>query len=274
MTRRGSESVLKYAAASATQAGEADLQPADGRFCEGLLRPDASRPPLRWQLGAMATVLICSLGYLACYLILPMSIGEWWYVYPRSASEAAYVALLLMPDLPRAWWAKTLAVTALALGCARMGYFTAIQWHDFSEHTKDFRAISTATVDAPRLMYLVFDHSGSRRRASPFIHMPAWIQAEKGGWLSFHMVNFGHSPIRYRREGQDVPPKTPTRWEWTPERFRLQEHGAFFNEFLVRKRQDPARLFRGDPSIRLVASEGSWWLFRREQRAGPSEPMP
>jgi hypothetical protein len=88
------------------------------------------------------------------------------------------------------------------------------------------------------------------------------------------MVNFGHSPIRYRQQGGEVPPKTPTRWEWKPQTFRLEQHGAFFDEFLVRTRQNPRRLFEADPAIRLVANEGTWWLFRREKPAGQSKPTP
>jgi hypothetical protein len=65
-----------------------------------------------------------------------------------------------------------------------------------------------------------------------------------------------------------VPPPTPLRWEWTPQKFRVLEHGTFFDWFLVRSASRPDRLFEADPSIRSVAREGSWWLYRR--RAEPA----
>ena len=69
---------------------------------------------------------------------------------------------------------------------------------------------------SPKLMYLVFDHSGSTRSTTPFIHLPAWIQAEKGGWLSWHFVSWDLHPIRYRENDAHVPPPRPERWEWIP----------------------------------------------------------
>jgi hypothetical protein len=63
--------------------------------------------------------------------------------------------------------------------------------------------------------------------------------------------------------GAVVPPVVPLRWEWTPQRFSVLEHGAFFDWFLIRDRSSPAARFTADPSIELVAHEGSWWLFRR-----------
>ena len=91
-------------------------------------------------------------------------------------------------------------------------------------------------------MYLVFDHSGTQKQITPFIHLPAWVQVEKGGWLSFHFVAWNASPVRYRDGSPEVPPSRPTRWEWTPEKFDMKRDGPWFDTFLVRHQQNPDHL--------------------------------
>ena len=41
-----------------------------------------------FEATASAVVLSCVLGLLLGYLVLPMEIGVWWYVYPREATAA------------------------------------------------------------------------------------------------------------------------------------------------------------------------------------------
>jgi hypothetical protein len=216
--------------------------------------------------GSMVTVLPLLIAgvFLIAYLVLPMAIGLWWFVYPREITTAAFIALGAMPDLPRQWWLRLPMLGVFAFFVGKAGFLVADQWYEFDKVNADFRAISKQIPPAPKLMYLVFDHSGSTRRVTPFIHMPAWIQAEKGGWLSFHFSGWGDvNPIRYRPPGPNVPPPVPERWEWTPERFEVRRNGPFFDTFLVRSRQAPDYLFAADPTIKPVTHEGTWWLYKR-----------
>ena len=157
-----------------------------------------------------------------------MSIGIWWFVYPREITSAVFIALAAMPDLPRQWWLRLPMLAVFAVLVGKAGFLTATHWDEFEKSDGDFRAIVAQVPRAPKLMYLVFDHSGSPRRVTPYIHMPAWVQAQKGGWLSFHFAGWGDfNPIRYRPPGPNVPPATPDRWEWTPDRFDLKSNGCF-----------------------------------------------
>jgi len=218
-----------------------------------------------WGGGVTLLPILIGGVFLLAYLVLPMSIGLWWFVYPREITTAAFITMGAMPDLPRQWWLRLPMLAVFAFFTGKAAYITASHWYDFEQSNADFRAITKRISKAPKLMYLVFDHSGSPRRVTPYIHMPAWVQAEKGGWLSFQFAGWGDlNPIRYRPPGPDVPPPTPDRWEWTPERFDLQRNGTFFDTFLVRHYRAPDYLFAGDASIRPVAHEGSWWLYRRE----------
>lgn len=231
-------------------------------FWQGRHRKRSGRE-LWWGVGVTLLPLLFGAGFLLAYLVLPMRIGVWWYVYPREITPAVFVALAVVPDLPKQGWYRLPAVAAFVLLTGQMGFHVAKQWYAFEKVTADFRAIAPEVPAAPRLMYLVFDHGGSTKRATPFIHLPAWIQAEKGGWLSFHFASWGASPIRYR-EGADNPPPTPDRWEWTPHRFRAEKHGHWFDTFLIRHRRNPDYLFRADPAVKQVAHQGTWYLYRRE----------
>jgi hypothetical protein len=240
-------------------------------FWRVFLRDKRSRHqrPLSFGFGQLMLPLCLCAGYALAYFVMPMRIGIWWYVYPREATSALLVLLALMPDMPRLWYLRAATVLFMSFFVGKIGFFVAEQYFAFEQATADFRAVAADVSQNPRLMYLVFDHAGSSRRVTPFIHLPAWIQAEKGGALSFHFSGWNQSPIRYRVDSPAVPPPVPDRWEWTPQRFRLEQHGAFFDTFLVRSTADPGHLFRGDPAIRQVSHESSWWLY---QRSAPAQP--
>ncbi|WP_437524379.1 hypothetical protein WME79_35905 [Sorangium sp. So ce726] len=258
------------AARSPTGAGaSADAAPSPARTDTGVdaaLSPAADAP--RWSFARLAALVpvACAIVFLGLFLSLPLQIGLWWYVYPREIVAALFLALGAFPDLPRSPWLKVPAVLALSAAAVSLGAVVRDNYRRFDQSTRDFDAIIARIPQAPRLLYLVFDHGGSTRTTTPFIHLPAWVQATRGGWLSFHFAVWDASPVAYRpREepGAVVPPPTPLRWEWTPEKFDVRRHGAFFDWFLVRRRAGANHLFAKDPSIVAVDHVGDWWLYQR-----------
>ncbi|HWA74632.1 MAG TPA: hypothetical protein VG937_19945 [Polyangiaceae bacterium] len=218
----------------------------------------------RFRFATHAAVFSIAAVYLWMFLTLPMSIGVWWYVYPREIVAALFMALALLPDLPRGA-GKQLALVAVAgFGSVMQAAFVSERYREFEDSSADFRDILAYLPKAPRLGYMMFDLSGTSQIASPYLHLPAWVQAEKGGWLSFHFVSWRQSPIRYREGSQDVPPETPLRFEWTPNRFDLRTRGRFFDWFLVRSQSSPDARFAVDQDLRRVAHRGRFWLYRRD----------
>ena len=232
----------------------------------------------RWLVAAHGVVAVVIVVSLAFYLVLPMEIGSWWYVYPREVTFVAFLIPSLLPNLPRNAWAQLGFVVFTAFAIIPIVRLTAEAHRDFGATTTHFREIVRELPRGPKLLYLVYDHHGSRARNSPYVRLPAYVQAERGGWLSFHFAEMGASPLRYRSREDDnavVPPRVPVRWEWSPELFDLEEHGGFFDWFLVRRQASPADLFAADTSIRRVAHFEDWWLYRREPRStGPPGQTP
>jgi hypothetical protein len=226
----------------------------------------ASRDERRFRLLVTLVPLGSAAAFFLLYLVLPMEIGLWWYVFPREAVSSAFMLLGLLPALPQQPIARVASVIALLLSALGVTRVVARHYAAFEAVTADFRRIITRIPKAPRLLYLVFDHAGTHRTNTPFIHLPAYVQADRGGFLSFHFAVWDASPLRYRdpqEEGATVPPPVPLRWEWTPERFDVETHGWFFDWFLVRRLDDPRTLFANDPTVRYVAHDGTWWLYRR-----------
>jgi hypothetical protein len=216
-----------------------------------------------WALGTTAVALSFGAGLFLAYLSLPYESGHWFYVYPREMAASALFFAAIAPDLPRSFAQRVAFVLLFAATVVPMSRFVAARFLEFETATADFREIVSEMPRAPKLFYLVYWLGGSAKRVSPFLHLPAWIQAEKGGALGFHFIQWNHSPIRYRVGSPDVPPPLPQRFEWTPQYFSVKDQGPWFDTFLVRHRIDPHELFDPDPSIRLVSHRGTWWLYRR-----------
>jgi hypothetical protein len=237
-----------------------------------------SWPKAGWVVPGLVAVGLVIALFVALYLTLPMEKGVWWYVFPREITAAIFFVPALLPDLPKKTWAELGFVVWTAVCVAPLAEHVADAHGEFGTTTTHFRAIVQELPRAPKLLYLVYDHEGSRAQSSPYVHLPAYAQAERGGWLSYHVAQFEFSPLRYRDESDaeaEVPPKTPVRWEWSPQLFQLDEHGAFFDWFLVRRVSSPDGLFASDPSIGRVAHFENWWLYhRRGNSAGPVTERP
>jgi hypothetical protein len=168
-----------------------------------------------------------------------------------------------MPDLPREWRFRLVILGTVVVLSGRLALNTASHWHDFEEKTADFGEIVRLVPPAPKLLYLVQLSDRSYRAGTPYVHLPAWVQAERGGWLSFHFASSRANPVAYRVASPDVPPPVPARWEFNPGFFDVRRHGPWFDTFLVGSPQCPGKLFEADPSIELAQRRGNWWLYRR-----------
>jgi len=227
-------------------------------------RSRRTRASSRARRASVAALAIAAM-FLGLYLAMPLEIGIWALVYPREIVPAALFTLGALPALPRSPWLRAPALAALLMGVTSASRFVAARFATFDGQTKDFEALAAELPEAPKLGYMMFDRTGSEGRLTPLLHLPAWVQAEKGGWLSFHFAIWEASPIRFRTTPpMDVPPPTPTGFERHPERFDIATRGKYFDWFLVRSAASPEARFLVDPTIRLQDQRGEWWLFHRQ----------
>jgi hypothetical protein len=231
-----------------------------------------------WVVPAHAVVGIAIVLFIGLYLTLPMERGVWYYVFPREITAAVFLVPALLPNLPRKTWAHLAFVLWTAVAIAPLAEHVADAHREFGTTTTHFRELIRELPRAPKLLYLVYDHEGSRAQSSPYVHLPAYAQAERGGWLSYHAAQSESSPFRYRDQSDpeaEIPPPTPLRWEWSPQLFQLDQHGAFFDWFLVRRASTADPLFAADPTIARVAHFENWWLYHRSAPpAGPAGKTP
>ncbi len=224
-------------------------------------RRHSEDPRRAWRRRVALVALGLSIAHVCAFVVLPMRMGEWWHVYPRELVVAALFALALMPDFPKRWWASMMVLAIIGLVTGRMTYFVAKQWDSFNAPTRGFAALAQRIPPAPKLYYLVMDESGSNKKDSPFIHLPAWVQAERGGWLQFHFAGWGLYPIRYRAGSDSVPPPFERGWEWNHVLFHASK--GWFDWYLVRSRVRPRSPLLNDPAIEFVADSDGWYLYRR-----------
>jgi hypothetical protein len=222
------------------------------------------RPRVRGMRRVVGALAIAAMFFFL-YFWMPMDIGAWSYVFPREATAAALCALALMPDLPKSPWLRTPALLVLLLGAGTASQFATQRYAQFERDTADFRQLAAQLPQAPKLGYWVQDPGETEAIFRPLLHLPAWVQAEKGGWLSFHFVEFGALPIALRTDpGADLAPEAPENFEWHPAWFDVATRGKFFDWFLVRSPSSPDARMAVDPTLHRVGSRGSWWLYRRQ----------
>jgi hypothetical protein len=239
-----------------------------------LSRRDMPARELRWlTCGTVLSVCLCA-AFLWMYLALPIQLGNWWWVYPREIVPALLMALGVAPNLPKSSLLRIPILGLVAYAALAQAAFVARAYASFDADTRDFRHVVKKIPQAPKLGYLVFDRQHPRFSTPVFLHLPAWVQAEKGGWLSFHFMGFDSVSIRYRKDSPAVPPPTPLRFEWMPERFDLKTRGKFFDWFLVRKVGAPDPRFAQEPDLRLVEHAGAFWLYQRDPAASRAPAAP
>jgi hypothetical protein len=134
----------------------------------------------------------------------------------------------------------------------------------FDDEAGPVREIVAQAEPGQRMLGLVFDRGSRVVNHAPYLHFSQYYVVEQGGVASFSFVDFPQSPVQYRADA--APPRLPNRFEWTPERFRFREHGAYYDYFLVRDapRHRGSRPFgRDQRGVELVTREGAWSLYKK-----------
>ncbi len=212
----------------------------------------------RWDVGVTLVPLACAGVFFAMFVTLPLFIGSWFYVFPREATATVVVLCGASPDLPRVPWLRVPLFAAMCLGALLVSHEARLHYAEYAEESEQFYALTRPIPRGAKLFYHIADHTGTNRTTSPFSHMAAYVQAEKGGWLSWSFAVWNHAPVMYRKADEPGVVPLPPYPRWDPQREK-----PFYDWILVRDSISPDRHFTHDPNIRLVDHRGKWWLFHR-----------
>jgi hypothetical protein len=228
----------------------------------------------RWRaLGHCERILTLFAGLnFALYWVLPTHTETAYFVHFRHALLA--VALLPMlasdrelRDSPIASGALLAALTALTF---------AVHWSHlvrFDREARPFERVVEKLPDAPKLYFLSWDRDGSVVQTNPYHHFHAYVQARRGGIISFSFPEmFWNIPFRMRDDAG--VPERKKHSEWRPWLYDYDTVGYFYDYVLVRTSREehrgveklekfPYELFFADPP---------WELYRRDRGLETTSP--
>ena len=199
------------------------------------------------------STLALTVAAVACYFALPVSIQGQWNI----AQRFAWIAVLLLPSIipasPRWLPGATLALAAATA--------TNAAWHHarFDREAAPFdRALATLPPGA-RVLGLIYDPRGQVLERWPYLHFEQYAVVHAGGMAAHSFTANAPLPVRLRARARVPEPRV-----WHPGEFRYDEHGRFFDHFLIRDptgRQDVLRQLAAG-SVDEVFRGGAWRVYR------------
>jgi len=221
------------------------------------LREPRTWPP--WQRTAIA----CLVGNLVLYFVLPQHTLTAKFIHFRHAILAAiFVPLAAELDGLRRW---RLVTNLLTVGVATIALaLAAFHFWAFQREASSFDAIIDAVPANAKVVGMVVDPTSDAVAGAPYLHFPAYVQAEKGGLpaLTFPRL-FWNLPVAMRADA-GVPP-TPVDFEWNAGLFSERGFGWYYDWAILRIPGD--QQLRTSPAFpfELVGNSGRWQLYRRQR---------
>jgi len=194
---------------------------------------------------------------LVAYVLSPIS---WKWIWPISTRLVPVLALLLLAvpmwrRIPWRTWTMLLPATVLILWSSMIHVQKA---RAFTSEVGPIREVVAKADKGSRLMSLVYGPNSRVLAHSPLIHVGQYHVLVNGGMASFSFVNFPQSPVLYPTI--DGPPHLPMRFEWTPHRFTVRDHGWWYDYVLVRGDGQP---LRGQTDrFKLVIQKNPYRLYK------------
>ncbi len=214
--------------------------------------PGEEGPFVRWRIAGLAALAVI------LYLALPFDIrGYMYYLNTRYAHLAAALLVSAVPALPAVWDKRLVYLAAAASLVLMLPLRTAFQ--AFDAESRALTELSKSAAPKARVMGLTYA-TGSRAVTHPvYLHAGCVVAREAGGLTNFSFALTPHSPLMYRA----APPPTMAS-EWRPDQMRWEEHGKFYDHFVVRGVR-PEQIFgaRLQSELFIAAQSGDFFLVRK-----------
>lgn len=197
---------------------------------------------------------------LALFLGLPEFSSTALFVNFRHAFLALCFLPLLVPTDALA--RRPRLAPALLAGLAAASIFVAwVHLVAFDREARSFDRIVDAMPERPKILSMIFD-TGDVVRTFPYIHFPAYIQAQKGGVLhqTFPQM-FWNLPIRLRDDA--ALPRAPGRIPWRLRPPDFEKFFGYYDYLITRAPKAQIRRVELHPAFhyRLLREEGPWRLY-------------
>jgi hypothetical protein len=197
---------------------------------------------------------------LAAFLIAPYRAFGTFHIYPRFAVFVVPLMLAgaMPPSSPQPGRRGRMLLTGLTV--AWLGLLT-FRFHTFDADARQFDTLKERMAPNRRVLALMFDPTSRGLPGAPFLHFPAWYQAEKGGVLGFSFATFFPELARYK---PGAAPQMSPGLEWFPQLFDWSTDGDY-DYFVIRSAEDlgPRLFARATVPVVLETRAGAWWLYAR-----------
>ncbi len=243
----------------------------------GLLEPDRPETP-RPRLRVAGTITF--LGALLAYLVFPHHLPEYELMtfHPRFSVLAVATALLLVPAALRRLQGPSRPLLLLPALVVSLYYGLELFQHYrlYDEEVADFDAVVARTPPGGRALGLVFDrHSRVMRIESALVGLPSLypvLRPARTAMVPIFYCGMRHMPCRRLTPPRPMPDLSP----WAPSALQPESAIDFFEYFFVRLPPNRPIFGASLDRLELIASEGSWLVYRRKAAAAaaPARPAP
>lgn len=219
-------------------------------------------------------IWLLRLGAPACAVAYYVTPASYDWIWPINA-RFPLLALLLLPFwLPAAptqlaavrWLViarSVMTATCIVIFAVASAGETVLAREAFRGFAKEIAGLDDVLEAIPygkKVATLVFDRGSRFVSFSPFLHVGAYYQAERGGVSYFSFNDFPQSPVRFLPA--DRPPKAKPRWEWRPESVRPDDELGWFDYVIVRG--GPATL-KANHGFSQQMNAGRFRLYKNNQ---------
>ena len=213
----------------------------------------------RIGVGARRYALV-PIACIIAYFTMPVQHD---FIWPLGQRFAILMLITAVPIIPFPSGRKGHAATICALIIAGgVTYNTSKHFVSFqNEEVADFEAAVNVIERGSKVCGLIWDKGSKITRHQPFLHYASWVQAKKGGVVMFTFAGYPHWPFAFRPD--NLPPqgaRPRARWEWEPERVRMDEIYPYYDYVLERGR----RLKPSPDEYQRVFNGNNWSLWKRQ----------
>lgn len=205
------------------------------------------------------------------YFLLPSSTGSSSAICERAGSALlAWLPVLVSPkglaaSRQRGPW----LLIALAVSTC---WYTSTELIHFNAEAKHFDAVLAKMPARPKLWTLAYDSQGALSRSNPYVHIAAYAQAQRGGFLSLSQVDYAWAvPLRRRKDAPAPAPVYGSEWDPNLVQVQLDLYKFYDNILIIGKEPREMTILMHFP-FDIAAQSGMFVLYTASVMPSAQDP--